>query len=95
VHFIVVCFHCSGAHYFVTSHFYVKVSSETFTKQDIFFTNHNATERVSLAVVLYSCIGGCIRKFPDWPPGARTANVSKGKRIFHYDPVRKLLDTPS
>jgi hypothetical protein len=20
------------------------------------------------------CIGGCIQKFPDWPPGARTAN---------------------
>jgi hypothetical protein len=21
-----------------------------------------------------SCIRGCIQKFPDWPPGARTAN---------------------
>jgi hypothetical protein len=75
-----------------------------------------------------SIIRGYIQKFPDWPPGARTANVTalchyvqlyryfvsqssefcrhsplkrsamnntKGKLIFRYDSVRKLLDTPS
>jgi hypothetical protein len=26
-------------------------------------------------------IGGCIQKFPDWPPGARTAN---GTTLCHY-----------
>jgi len=26
-------------------------------------------------------IGGCIQKFPDWPPGARTAN---GPALCHY-----------
>jgi hypothetical protein len=26
-------------------------------------------------------IGGCIQKFPDWPPGARTAN---GTALCHY-----------
>jgi hypothetical protein len=73
-------------------------------------------------------IWGCIQKFLDWPPGARTENdtalrhqvqlyhyfVSQSsefchhnplccfsvsvyccKHIFHYDSVRKLLDTPS
>jgi hypothetical protein len=73
-------------------------------------------------------IRGCIKKFPDWPPGARTANGTAFchaswsiailwvsllsfaaialcvasqrmfifcKRIFHYDSVRKLLDTAS
>jgi hypothetical protein len=70
----------------------------------------------------------CVQKFPDWPPGARTANgigslplgasycyfvsqssefyrhnplccfstsSTKGKRIFPYDSVRELLDSPS
>jgi hypothetical protein len=88
-------------------------------------------------VVVNSCINkpacvslnirGCIQKFPDWPPGARTANgtalchyvqlyryfVSQpsefstitlcvpSRRVFsvviyfHYDSIRKLLDTPS
>jgi len=23
---------------------------------------------------IYICTRGCIQKFPDWPPGARTAN---------------------
>jgi hypothetical protein len=71
-------------------------------------------------------IGRCNQKFPDWPPGARTANstalchwvqlyhyfVSQSSEffrhnplcdfstsvycfLFRYDPVWKLLDTPS
>jgi hypothetical protein len=78
---------------------------------------------------LMECIlRGCIQKFSDWPPGARTAiatalchwvqlyryyvsqpsdlcrvnplccfstSITKGKRIFLYDSVRKLLDIPS
>jgi hypothetical protein len=86
-------------------------------------------EEKNHAFLIYELVEqGCIQKFPDWPPGGRTANgtalchlvqlyryfVSQSrkfcrhnplccvstsvyccKRIFRYDSVRKLLDTPS
>jgi hypothetical protein len=30
--------------------------------------------------ITFNFIGGCIQKFPDWPPGARTAN---GTILYH------------
>jgi hypothetical protein len=43
----------------------------------------NPTSRKALGVtVLHECdIWGCIQKFPDWPPGVRTAN---GTALCHY-----------
>jgi len=64
---------------------------------------------VSYSHVITSCIRGCIQKFPDWRPGARTANgtVSQSSEFcrhnslycvvvyFIIDSVQKLLDTRS
>jgi hypothetical protein len=35
---------------------------------------------ISKYLLMVKYIRGCIQKFPDWPPGARTAN---GTALYH------------
>jgi hypothetical protein len=41
-------------------------------------SGHDGEEKSSLATSLL--IRGCIQKFPDWPPGAKTEN---GRALWH------------
>jgi hypothetical protein len=41
----------------------------------------SCTGCIQLRVTHKVCIGRCIQKFPDWPPGARTAN---GTALWHW-----------
>jgi hypothetical protein len=51
----------------------------TIFPQDV--TDLNPSLRFVSIDICIQIIGGCIQKFPDWPPGARTANSTA---LCHY-----------
>jgi len=48
-------------------------SSSSFLRNVKWNTYFKSTERCNSCTQKYN-VRGCIQKFPDWPPGARTAN---------------------